>query len=609
MNFAFPNDVAQKIGLSGKPIIRSELAYFAGEARQTQRSSIRFVFASGGCDPANGGQRVTIQPGNPSPPAAATSAPAARATAIRGTGCSVSTTTSSSTGSTRTSPSSSPRSSSTSTSSGAAKRQLLPGRRASACSTARCCRCRGTTSRNPFSVTTPAEPVLIHQPTDQFLQTLLIFTSYYSGQVTPSMTFAYDWSGSLLAQPQVTLSRDPFRFTFSYSYLCGAPERRQRDQPAARSRQRAIPDRIRHLTVSRPGAEAEPAPSDRRVSNLFHKRGQAGIGAIVTPYIRRFSVLAASWCVLSALPAVAAQDSFSIREIRQNLFSACFTGEKDGWVVGELGRVFHTTDGGKTFSRSDTGTRAAFLSVACLPDGSVVITGSEGPGDEEHRPGRDLAAARHRRRSASCSASPSRPRRSASRSATSARSSAPKTAARHGRSVPLPTGFALPEDIAEIVDPGDVLLYDVEFANAERGWAVGEFGVIFTTADGGKTWTAQKSPVQTTLFGVHFADPQRGWATGIEQVLLRTTDGGETWTKMDVGSAQRVRARPLRCRRAGSGGLGDRRQRPAAAQRRRRRDLDAASSCRSGWRAIGSAASPCRLAPAGSSSAATGRSC
>jgi hypothetical protein len=61
--------------------------------------------------------------------------------------------------------------------------------------------------------------VFVHTPVNQFLQTLLISTSYYSGQVTPSLTVLYDWSGSLAVIPSVVLSRDPFRFAISYDYL------------------------------------------------------------------------------------------------------------------------------------------------------------------------------------------------------------------------------------------------------------------------------------------------------------------------------------------------------------------------------------------------------
>jgi hypothetical protein len=64
-----------------------------------------------------------------------------------------------------------------------------------------------------------AQAVFIHNPIGQYLQTLLIATSYYSGQISPSLTLFYDWSGSFVALPQITFSRDPFRFSMSYSYL------------------------------------------------------------------------------------------------------------------------------------------------------------------------------------------------------------------------------------------------------------------------------------------------------------------------------------------------------------------------------------------------------
>jgi hypothetical protein len=67
--------------------------------------------------------------------------------------------------------------------------------------------------------TSAAQSVFIHQPVDQFLNTLLIATSYMSGQVTPSLGVFYDWGGAVVAQPSITLTRDPFRFTMSYSYL------------------------------------------------------------------------------------------------------------------------------------------------------------------------------------------------------------------------------------------------------------------------------------------------------------------------------------------------------------------------------------------------------
>jgi hypothetical protein len=72
---------------------------------------------------------------------------------------------------------------------------------------------------NRGTMTQASEAVFIHNPVDQFLQTFVIATSYYSGQVVPALGIFYDWSGAVVAQPTLTLSYDPFRFTMSYSYL------------------------------------------------------------------------------------------------------------------------------------------------------------------------------------------------------------------------------------------------------------------------------------------------------------------------------------------------------------------------------------------------------
>jgi photosystem II stability/assembly factor-like uncharacterized protein len=247
--------------------------------------------------------------------------------------------------------------------------------------------------------------------------------------------------------------------------------------------------------------------------------------------LKRF-VLAAVWCAL--LPASAgAEDTVPRSEIRQNLFSACFTSDKDGWVVGELGRIYHTTDGGKTFSRSDAGTRVAFLAVACLTDGTIMISGQKGLMLRSRDQGKSWETVDT----------------GVKRDLLSVHFATPQVGVAVGdfgtmvrtddggttwKKIPLPTDLVLPEDVADIVEPGDILLYDVDFVSPERGWAVGEFGTILTTADGGQTWSAQKSPVETTLFGVQFTDANNGFASGIEQVLLRTTDGGTTWNKIDV---------------------------------------------------------------------------
>ena len=86
----------------------------------------------------------------------------------------------------------------------------------------------------------------------------------------------------------------------------------------------------------------------------------------------------------------------------------------------------------------------------------------------------------------------------------------------------------------------DAALLDVYFVDPATGWAVGERGVIWHTADGGTTWRQQSSPVRCRLNSVCFLDAQRGWIAGgssqphstTRGVLLRTEDGGATWTEV-----------------------------------------------------------------------------
>ena len=75
--------------------------------------------------------------------------------------------------------------------------------------------------------------------------------------------------------------------------------------------------------------------------------------------------------------------------------------------------------------------------------------------------------------------------------------------------------------------PTGQTLYDVQMISADEGWAVGGFGLIIHTIDGGKTWEQQPSGTFQALRRVFFLDAQKGWASG--NVDLYTTDGGRSW--------------------------------------------------------------------------------
>lgn len=85
----------------------------------------------------------------------------------------------------------------------------------------------------------------------------------------------------------------------------------------------------------------------------------------------------------------------------------------------------------------------------------------------------------------------------------------------------------------------DAELTDIFFIDADRGWCVGDRGVIWSTEDGGRHWHLQDSPLNCRLEAVHFVDGNRGWAVGgwsqpflhkSAGVVLRTENGGRRWT-------------------------------------------------------------------------------
>ncbi|WP_164101427.1 YCF48-related protein [Candidatus Laterigemmans baculatus] len=88
----------------------------------------------------------------------------------------------------------------------------------------------------------------------------------------------------------------------------------------------------------------------------------------------------------------------------------------------------------------------------------------------------------------------------------------------------------------------DAALRDIFFADPDRGWAVGDLGVILVTSDGGNVWVPQSSGTTGNLRSVYFSSPERGYAvggwyesdTGLGRaIVLRTRDGGQSWTPLE----------------------------------------------------------------------------
>ena len=78
-------------------------------------------------------------------------------------------------------------------------------------------------------------------------------------------------------------------------------------------------------------------------------------------------------------------------------------------------------------------------------------------------------------------------------------------------------------------------LYGVHFSDVNTGTAVGTFGTILRTTDGGKTWAAQNSGTNSHFFDVTFFNSDTGIVVSIIGTILRTTNGGETWNNQTSG--------------------------------------------------------------------------
>ena len=87
------------------------------------------------------------------------------------------------------------------------------------------------------------------------------------------------------------------------------------------------------------------------------------------------------------------------------------------------------------------------------------------------------------------------------------------------------------------------VLTGVSFVDDRAGWAVGHWGVVLKTGDGGETWEVQRSDtaVDRPLFSVYFRDKDHGWAVGLWSLVITTSDGGCELDSRAAPGAARIR--------------------------------------------------------------------
>ncbi len=191
-----------------------------------------------------------------------------------------------------------------------------------------------------------------------------------------------------------------------------------------------------------------------------------------------------------AKPAILKRDRSGDR-----LASVSFVDDTHGWAAGGLGTILHTSDGGATWKEQETGVHFLLEKVFFIDHDHGWAVGGW-PRDYE-------------------------------------------LAINGGMGVILATTNGGKTWETQLDSAGGWLT-GITFLDQENGWAVGEFGTIWRTKDGGDSWKqARRAPTPTWLYDVHFIDKQRGWTVGRFETVMSTEDGGESWTRKPMPPIRR----------------------------------------------------------------------
>ncbi len=151
-----------------------------------------------------------------------------------------------------------------------------------------------------------------------------------------------------------------------------------------------------------------------------------------------------------------------------------FADQLNGWVVGDSGRMLHTSNAGDSWEIQSSGTTVSLRCVQFIGEQTGWAAGTNA-----------IGMTKDGGRSWNWQYLPGDPRR------------------------------------------GFLSLY---FASHTAGWIGDNLGGILHTEDGGMTWTPEVSGTTWAITSMQFLDTQEGWATAIRAIVLHTTDGGNNWT-------------------------------------------------------------------------------
>ncbi|MDT8321275.1 MAG: YCF48-related protein [Xanthomonadales bacterium] len=242
-------------------------------------------------------------------------------------------------------------------------------------------------------------------------------------------------------------------------------------------------------------------------------------------FTRKILIGTAPWLVIASLllaalyvePA-AVGDAIEPRPIlpQDRFYDVARAGEDKFWMVGNLGKILHSSDGGEHWIDQSPSTENSLQSIAAWDEQELVAVGSAGTvlvsrdgGENWTRvevPTSEIADTLLRVRVID------------------------DRAWIVGEYGTLLVSEDRGSNWRQAIEPEDLTWHDIAGAG-DRLVAVGEFGSILVSRDGGESWDLLEPLVEETLNSVYFDDTGRGFAVGLAGTILVTEDWGESWTR------------------------------------------------------------------------------
>jgi photosystem II stability/assembly factor-like uncharacterized protein len=216
---------------------------------------------------------------------------------------------------------------------------------------------------------------------------------------------------------------------------------------------------------------------------------------------------AADWSVLSS------GDAQSFRTITQsgnNLVAA-----------GSGGRIFYSTDNGKTWIKSFEAQNVTFVDFTTMPNGDLLVIGSGGINEISSDHGLTWSVYNFGIANNLYGIDV----KTASGSSTGYLVGAGGTYRNYANA----TGNWDSQSLGITTD-----LFGVEDRGNGTGWIVGADGKIFKLILSGTSWAEINSGTRETLNAVHFVSATKGFIVGTMGTVLKTVDGGSTWTPVVI---------------------------------------------------------------------------